>query len=293
MAKTFNKIRAKYAIFGVLFYSFCLAANFSVILFLFVLLGDVFLQGYATLDFHFLTSYPSRFPDKAGVLASIVGTFYMMLLTALISVPLGIGAAIYLEEYTRDTRFIRFVKLNIQNLAGVPSIIYGILGLTLFVRFMELGRSLIAASLTMAFLILPIVTIASQEALRAVPHSFRLAGYGLGLTRWQVIRHQVLPMVASGMSTGVILALSRAIGESAPLVMVGALTYVAFLPSGIMDSFSVLSIQIYNWSSFPQKEFHALAASAIIVLLFMLFILNIIAIGLRIYFQNKVRGINR
>ena len=287
MAKTFNKIRAKYAIFGVLFYSFCLAANFSVILFLFVLLGDVFLQGYATLDFHFLTSYPSRFPDKAGVLASIVGTFYMMLLTALISVPLGIGAAIYLEEYTRDTRFIRFVKLNIQNLAGVPSIIYGILGLTLFVRFMELGRSLIAASLTMAFLILPIVTIASQEALRAVPHSFRLAGYGLGLTRWQVIRHQVLPMVASGMSTGVILALSRAIGESAPLVMVGALTYVAFLPSGIMDSFSVLSIQIYNWSSFPQKEFHALAASAIIVLLFMLFILNIIAIGLRIYFQNK------
>ena len=145
----------------------------------------------------------------------------------------------------------------------------------------------------MAFLILPIVTIASQEALRAVPHSFRLAGYGLGLTRWQVIRHQVLPMVASGMSTGVILALSRAIGESAPLVMVGALTYVAFLPSGIMDSFSVLSIKIYNWSSFPQKEFHALAASAIIVLLFMLFILNIIAIGLRIYFQNKVRGINR
>ncbi len=293
MKKEFNKTKAKYAIFGVLFQSFCLAANFSVILFLVILLVDIFMQGYATLNWNFFTSYPSRFPDKAGILASIVGTFYMMLLTSLVSVPLGIGAAIYLEEYARETRFIRFVKLNIQNLAGVPSIIYGILGLTLFVRFMDLGRSLIAASLTMALLILPIITIASQEALRAVPQSFRLAGYGLGLTRWQVIQHQVLPMVATGMSTGVILALSRAIGESAPLVMVGALTYVAFLPSGLLDGFSVLSIQIYNWSNFPQKEFHALAASSIIVLLAMLFVLNLIAIVLRIYFQNKIRGINR
>ena len=287
MKNEFNKTKAKYAIFGVLFQSFCLAANFSVILFLVILLADIFIQGYSTLNWNFLTSYPSR------ILASIVGTFYMMLLTALISVPLGIGAAIYLEEYAKETRFIRFVKLNIQNLAGVPSIIYGILGLTLFVRFMDLGRSLIAASLTMALLILPIITIASQEALRAVPQSFRLAGYGLGLTRWQVIQHQVLPMVATGMSTGVILALSSAIGESAPLVMVGALTYVAFLPSGLLDGFSVLSIQIYNWSSFPQKEFHALAASTIIVLLSMLFVLNVIAIALRIYFQNKIRGINR
>ena len=293
MKKEFNKTKVKYAIFGVLFQTFCLAANFSVILFLVILLGDILIQGYSTLNWNFLTSYPSRFHDKAGILAAIVGTFYMMLLTALISVPLGIGAAIYLEEYAKETRFIRFVKLNIQNLAGVPSIIYGILGLTLFVRFMDLGRSLIAASLTMALLILPIITIASQEALRAVPQSFRLAGYGLGLTRWQVIQHQVLPMVATGMSTGVILALSRAIGESAPLVMVGALTYVAFLPSGLLDSFSVLSIQIYNWSSFPQKEFHALASSIIIVLLAMLFVLNVIAIGLRIYFQNKIRGINR
>jgi phosphate transport system permease protein len=293
MKNEFNKTKAKYAIFGVLFQTFCLAANFSVILFLVILLGDILIQGYSTLNWNFLTSYPSRFHDKAGILAAIVGTFYMMLLTAFISVPLGVGAAIYLEEYARETRFIRFVKLNIQNLAGVPSIIYGILGLTLFVRFMDLGRSLLAASLTMALLILPIITIASQEALRAVPQSFRLAGYGLGLTRWQVIQHQVLPMVATGMSTGVILALSRAIGESAPLVMVGALTYVAFLPSGLLDSFGVLSIQIYNWSSFPQKEFHALAASSIIVLLAMLFVLNVIAIGLRMYFQNKIRGINR
>ena len=293
MKNEFNKTKAKYAIFGVLFQTFCLAANFSVILFLVILLGDILIQGYSTLNWNFLTSYPSRFHDKAGILAAIVGTFYMMLLTAFISVPLGVGAAIYLEEYARETRFIRFVKLNIQNLAGVPSIIYGILGLTLFVRFMDLGRSLLAASLTMALLILPIITIASQEALRAVPQSFRLAGYGLGLTRWQVIQHQVLPMVATGMSTGVILALSRAIGESAPLVMVGALTYVAFLPSGLLDSFGVLSIQIYNWSSFPQKEFHALAASSIIVLLAMLFVLNVIAIVLRMYFQNKIRGINR
>lgn len=285
--------KTKYAILSILFYIFCLVANFSVIFFLVILLGDVLMQGTSTLNWNFLTSFPSRFPEKAGILAAIVGTFYMMLLTAIVSIPLGIGAAIYLEEYARETKFIRFVKLNIQNLAGVPSIIYGILGLTLFVRFMDLGRSLIAASLTMALLILPIITIASQEALRAVPQSFRLAGYGIGLTRWQVIRHQVLPMVASGISTGVILALSRAIGESAPLIMVGALTYVAFLPSGILDSFSVLSIQIYNWSSFPQKEFHALAASSIIVLLAMLFILNGIAIALRIYFQNKIRGINR
>lgn len=285
--------KTKYSILGVLFYTFCLISNFLVIFSLAFLLGDIFHKGISTLNWNFFVSFPSRFPDKAGIIAALVGTFYMMGLTAIISIPLGIGAAIYLEEYARENGFIRFVKLNIQNLAGIPSIIYGILGLTLFIRFMDLGRSLLAASLTMALLIMPIITIASQEALRSVPQSFRLAGYGIGLTQWQVIRYMVLPMVATGMSTGVILALSRAIGESAPLIMVGALTYVAFLPSSIMDSFTVLSIQIYNWSSFPQKEFHALAASSIIVLLGLLLILNGIAISLRMYFQNKIRGINR
>jgi len=218
----------------------------------------------------------------------MAGTIWMMLLTAFISIPLGIGAAIYLEEYSRTTAFIKFIKLNIQNLAGVPSVIYGLLGLTLFVRGLSLGRSILAGSLTMALLILPIITIATQEALRAIPNSLRQAGYGIGMTRWQVIRHQVFPSAMPGIMTGIILALSRAVGESAPLLLVGATAYSAYLPTSPLDGFTVLSVQIYNWVAKPQHAFHALSAGAIIVLLAILILLNSVAIYLRQYYRKKL-----
>lgn len=216
-----------------------------------------------------------------------------MLITAAFAIPMGIGAAVYLEEYARNTRAVRFIKLNIQNLAGVPSIVYGILGLTIFVRAMFLGRSILAGSLTMAILILPIITIATQESLRAVPDSFRLAGYGIGMTRWQVVRYQVLPVSMPGILTGIILSLSRAIGESAPLILIGAMTFVPFLPANPLDSFTVLPIQIYNWTGRPQKAFHDLSASGIIVVLVMLLILNAASYILRNYFQTQLKVLNR
>ena len=213
----------------------------------------------------------------------------MMLLTAFFAIPISMGTAIYLEEYARDSRWVRFVKLNIQNLAGVPSIIYGILGLTLFVRALGLGRSLLSGSLTMALLIMPIITIASQEALRAVPLSLRFAGFGVGLSRWQVVRQLTLPQAMPGILTGTILALSRAIGETAPLIMIGALTFVAFVPNSLFDSFTAIPIQIHMWASRPQKEFHALASAGSIVLLTLLLFMNTVAVAMRIYYRKKLR----
>ncbi|MDH5655668.1 MAG: phosphate ABC transporter permease PstA [Spirochaetia bacterium] len=292
--------KTRYQIYGILFQSVCLIANFSALFFLALVMHDVLVDGWEGLSFDFLTGYPSRKPENAGILPAIVGTIYMMLLTAFIAIPTGVGAAIFLEEYSQKALFINFVKLNIQNLAGVPSIVYGILGLTLFVRGFDLeiagfslgmGRSLLAGSLTMALVILPIITISTQEALRAVPESFRLAGFGIGMTRWQVIRYQVLPVAMPGILTGVILSLSRAIGESAPLLMIGALAFVAFLPANPMDSFTVLPIQIFNWASRPQKGFHDAAASAIIVLMLLLLIMNAISIIMRAYYNSKLRDL--
>jgi phosphate transport system permease protein len=282
-------LKTRYQLYGIIFQVFCLAANVLALVFLLVLLVGVLFDGASFLSLDFLSNYPSRVPEKAGILSAIVGSISMMGLTALFAIPMGIGAAIYIEEYASESRAIRFIKLNIQNLAGVPSIVYGILGLTLFVRFLGLGRSLLAGSLTMALLVLPVITIAAQEALRAVPGSFRLAGFGIGMTRWQVVRHMVLPVAVPGMLTGIILALSRAIGETAPLIMIGALTFVAFLPASPMDGFTVLPIQIFNWTSRPQQEFHALAASGIIVLLAVLLAMNAIAIFLRVYYRNKLK----
>ena len=281
----------RYQIYGVAFQTFCLAANLTALAFLVILLIDVAVKGGPQMSATFLSSFPSRFPEKAGVLSAMVGTFYMMLLTAAVAIPMGVGAAVYLEEYARNTRVIRLVKLNIQNLAGVPSIIYGILGLTLFVRGLELGRSVMAGALTMALLILPIITISAQEALRAIPDSFRVAGFGIGMTRWQVVRYQLLPLAIPGMLTGVILALSRAIGESAPMIMIGALTFVAFLPSGPLDSFTVLPIQIFNWTARPQKDFHDIAATGIIVLLVFLLAMNAAAIYMRLHYKKKAANI--
>ncbi|MEM8593214.1 MAG: phosphate ABC transporter permease PstA [Pseudomonadota bacterium] len=246
-----------------------------------VLMVQVSLDGIKWLDMQFITSFPSRFPEKAGIWSAFVGTLYLISLIAAISIPLGVSAALYLEEYASPGRLNRFIELNINNLAGVPSIVYGILGLAIFVRAFQFDRSLLAGALTMSLLILPVIIIASREAIKQVPSSVRHAAYALGATRWQAVRSHVLPASFSGILTGVILALSRAIGETAPLVMIGALTYVAFLPESINDAFTALPIQIFNWASRPQAEFHELASAAIIILLAALLCLNGIAIYIR------------
>lgn len=264
-----------------IFKYFCIFSAIFGIIMLLVLLIDVFSTGIRWLSLDFLMNFPSRFPERAGIKSALIGSVLMMLLVALISLPLGIGAAIYLEEYAEDDLLKKIIEVNIANLAGVPSIVYGILGLALFVRMLNFGRSLIAGALTLSLLILPIIIVASQEAIRAVPRSMREASYALGATKWQTTRHHVLPYALPGILTGAILALSRAIGETAPLIMIGALTYVAFIPKSVFDPFTVLPIQIFNWVSLPRREFHELAAAGIIVLLFLLLTMNSIAIWLR------------
>lgn len=255
---------------------------------LFLLLYDVFKDGIGWLNWNFLTSYPSRFPEQAGIKSALVGSLWMISLTMPIAIPIGVMTAIYLEEYSPENRLTTFIRVNIANLAGVPSIVFGILGLTIFVRTLGLGRSVLAGSLTMALLILPIIIVASQEAIRSVPNSLRDASYALGTTRWQTIRYTVLPASLPSILTGIILATSRAIGETAPLIMIGALTYIAFLPSGPLDSFTVLPIQIFNWTSRPNADFHGLAAAGIIVLLAVLLFLNTTAILLRNKYQRRL-----
>ena len=252
------------------------------------LLIDVFADGIGRLDWRFLTSFPSRKPEEAGILSALAGSVYLLFLTAAFAFPIGVGAAIYLEEYARWGWFSRMVEINIANLAGVPSILYGLLGLELFVRAIGLGRSLLAGALTMALLVLPIVIIASREAVRAVPNSIREASCALGATRWQTIRHQVLPVALPGILTGSILAFSRAIGEASPMITIGALTYIAFLPDGPLAPFTVLPIQIFNWVSRPQKGFLTCAAAAILVLLGVLLAMNAAAVFLRQRYQKRM-----
>ncbi|MFQ5746969.1 MAG: phosphate ABC transporter permease PstA [Gemmatimonadota bacterium] len=266
---------------GRIFRRLCLAAIGLSLLTLAVLLVSVALDGAKWLSVEFLTRYPSRIPSRAGIRSAILGTLWMMGLTAAFSFPLGVGAAIYLEEYAPEGRLTGLIRTNIANLAGVPSIVYGILGLTLFVRLLGFGRSVLAGALTLSLLVLPVVIIASQEAIRAVPSSLREASYGLGATRWQTIRHHVLPVALPGILTGTILSLSRAIGETAPLIMIGALTFIAFPPTSPMDPFTVLPIQIFNWTARPQEVFHELAAGAIIILLVVLLLMNATAVLLR------------
>jgi phosphate transport system permease protein len=253
-----------------------------------LLLVDVLRDGWRWLSVDFLTRYPSRIPERAGIKSAILGSLWMMGLTALVSFPTGVGAAIYLEEYAPKNWFTRILQTNIANLAGVPSIVYGILGLAIFVRYFALGRSVIAGALTLALLILPVIIIASQEAIKAVPTSLREASYGVGATKWQTIRYHVFPVALPGILTGTILSLSRAIGETAPLIMIGALTFIAFPPRSPMDPFTVLPIQIFNWTAKPQAEFHELAAAAIIVLLVLLLAMNATAIFLRNRYQKRI-----
>ncbi|MBI4716671.1 MAG: phosphate ABC transporter permease PstA [Planctomycetes bacterium] len=253
-----------------------------------VLLVRIGLEGGAWLNLRFLTAGPSMLdPTRAGVRSALWGTLWLITVTATVAVPLGIAAAVYLHEYARDTRLTRFIRLNIANLAGVPSIVYGILGLAVFVRWFVFDRSILSGGLTMALLVLPVIIIASREALAAVPPSFRLAAYALGATRWQTIWAHVLPAALPGIMTGVILAISRAIGEAAPLILLGALTWVTAVPSSLFDPFTVLPIQVYAWSDQPQAEFHHLAAAGIIVLLGILLPMNAVAIGVRAWHQRR------
>ena len=245
------------------------------------LVADVVLRGTPWLDWQFLTSFDSRFPQRAGILAALVGTGLMMALTLALGLPIGVMSAIYLEEYARESWLKSFIQINISNLAGVPSIIYGLLGLTIFVRYFGFGRSILAGSMTMALLVLPVIVVATQEALRAVPSGIRDASLALGATKSQTIWHHVLPQAFPGVLTGNILAASRAIGETAPLVTIGALTFVPFTPQSIMDRFTVVPIQVFNWTSKPQAEFHDLAAAGIVMLLAVLLGTNSIAIYLR------------
>jgi phosphate transport system permease protein len=264
---------------------FFLATIFGLVVLL-TLMVDVVVKGGQWLDWEFLTSFPSRIPENAGIESAIVGSLWMIGLTAVLSVPIGVASAIYLEEYAPRGWFLKLIQININNLAGIPSVIYGILGLALFVRFMALERSLLAGALTMALLILPIIIISAQEALRAVPSGVRESAFALGATRWQVVWSHLLPVSAPSIMTGIILALSRAIGETAPLIMIGALTFIAFLPESIMDQFTVLPIQIFNWTARPQPEFQGLAAAGIIVLMIALLLMNLSAILLRNYFEK-------
>ena len=236
---------------------------------------------YLLMDPWFLSSFPSRKPTEAGIFSAVTGTLYMMVITAAVAFPLGVGAAIYLEEYARRNWFSRMIQVNISNLAGVPSIIYGLLGLQVFVRVLEFERSVLAGACTMALLVMPIIIVSAQEALRTVPPSMREAAYAVGATRWQVIRFHVLPYAFGGMLTGNILAMSRAIGETAPLIAIGALTFIAFLADSPTDDFTVLPIQIFNWVQRPQSGFHEIAASGIIVLLLILLLMNAAAIIMR------------
>jgi phosphate transport system permease protein len=252
-----------------------------------LLLGDVIVDAIGRMSWDFISGYPSRRAERAGILPALVGSLLLIALTAVLALPVGVGAAIYLEEYGKRSKLAELIEVNIANLAGVPSVIYGLLGLGLFVRTLGLGRSVLAGAATLALLVLPIVILASREALRTVPAGLREACYALGSTRWQAIRRVVLPTALPGILTGAILALSRAIGETAPLIVVGALTYVTFLPDGLDAPFTALPIQIFNWVSRPQPEFLVNAAAGIVVLLATMLLLNALAIMLRNRLQKR------
>jgi phosphate transport system permease protein len=269
------------------FVALLLAAVLLGIASLIALLVEVLSVGVPRLSIEFLTSLPSRFAERAGAKPAIIGTLWLITVCTLFAAPVGIGAAIYLEEFAKKSRMATLIELNIANLAGVPSIIYGLLGLALFVRAMSLGRSVLAGGLTLGLLVLPVIVIAGREALRAVPSSIRDGALALGATKWQTVSRQVLPAAIPGFMTGVILALSRALGEAAPLITLGALSFVTFVPKSLFDGFAALPIQIFNWSSRPQAAFLETAAAGIVVLLAVLLTMNSIAIFIRNRYQGQ------
>lgn len=260
-----------------------IACTLFALILLVIFIGDIFIDGIQRIDWAFITDLPSRKAEKSGIYTALMGSIWILLLTTIIAFPIGVAAGVYLEEYSKKNKLSALLEINISNLAGVPSIIYGLLGLEVFVRIMGLGASVLAGALTLSLLILPIVIVATREAVKAVPDSIRDASYALGASKWQTIWNQILPASGGGILTGVILALSRAVGETAPLIVVGALAYVPFAPSNPLDEFSVLPIQIFNWISRPQHGFIENAAAAIIILLFITFVMN----GIAVYFRNR------
>ncbi len=293
---TFNKTR-DYIFWGIGFLSTLIG-----FVLLFTLIIDLFIDGFPRLGWQFFTSYPSRFPEKAGILSAWVGSTLVMIVTAATAIPLGIGAGIYLEEYGKRNWLTHFIEINMNNLAGIPSIIYGLLALGLFVYFLKFGESILTGGLTLGLLILPMVVIATRESIRSIPNSIREASYALGASKWRTIRDHVLPYASGGILTGIIIGLSRAIGETAPIITVGALTFIAFLPSSplistfpffsfqwLLDPFTVMPIQMFNWVSRPQKEFHINAAAAGIILLLMTLVMNGLAIYLRYRFRKRIK----
>lgn len=290
--------KTKDAVFAVL----GLAATLVGLITLLALLIDLAIDGAGRINPTFLSHFPSRFPDKAGILSAWVGTAVVMLVTALSAVPLGVAAGVYLEEYAPKNRLTALIEINIANLAGVPSIVYGLMALGIFVYKLNLGQSVITAGLTLALLILPIVIMATRESIRAIPSSIREAAFAVGATKWQMIRHHIIPYSAGGILTGVVIGLSRAIGESAPLITVGALTFIAFLPPApvtgqfpfinfewMKSPYTVLPIQLFNWVSRPQKAFHLNAAAAGLVLMTMTLAMNGVAIAIRYRFRKRIK----
>lgn len=289
MTRLLNNGRNKSLIYDAIFKYVALFFTFLGIFILVLFLFKIFIQGVGAIDWDFLTSFQSRKPEKAGIYAAWIGSVWIFILTAAIGLPLGIAAGIYLEEYQKKGRIANILEINISNLAGVPSVIYGLLGMSVFVYFFHMGQSLLAAACTLSIMILPIIVVSTREAIKAVPSSVKQAAFGMGATKWQVIWTQVLPSSIGGIMTGSILALSRIIGETAPLILVGAAASVRFLPSSPMEEFTVLPMQIYDWSTRPQDGFQEKAAAAIIVLLVITFLLNGIAIYLRNKWQKKVK----
>ena len=274
---------------GTLFYGACLAAIGLLLLTLVALLVDVFVRAAPWLDVGFLTGVPSSRPARAGILPAMVGTFEIGIIVGVLTFPIGVAAAIYLAEYASDSRLNRLLQTNISNLAGVPSIIYGILGLALFVRALAMGPTILAAALTLSLLILPVVIIASIEALKAVPQAQREGAYALGASRWQMVSRSVIPAAAPGIMTGIILAMARAIGEAAPLILIGAFTFVTFLPNPISGQYTVLPIQIYGWAQRPQADFQGISAAAIVVVLGLMLVLNGLALIVRVRLSRHIQ----
>ncbi|MBS4535430.1 phosphate ABC transporter permease PstA [Clostridium sp. D2Q-14] len=260
------------------------------LLILSILLFDILKDGLKWINIEFFTNFTSRFAEKAGIRAPLFGSIWIITITMIFAFPIGVGSALYLEEYSDDKKILtKIIKLNISNLAGVPSIVFGILGLGIFVNFLGFGRSILSGALTLTLLILPIIIVSSQEAIKSVPKELRHGAYALGATKWQVVKGVVLPYSLPGILTGSILAIARALGETAPLIIIGAVTFIAFIPESIFDKFTTLPMQVYNWSTMPQTEFHDLAAGAIIILLILLLGANAVAIILRNKYQNRIK----
>jgi phosphate transport system permease protein len=284
--KVVKRMNGRMAV-NVVFKGIFFLATLLALLALVILVYRIVVQGAGHVSLDFLTNFSSRFPEKAGIKAALIGSLWLMAVVAPVSIILGVGSAIYLEEYAKKNKLTSFIRINIANLAGVPSIVFGLLGLTIFVRAMALGNSILAAGFTMSLLILPVIIVSSQEAIRSVPGEMRDASYGMGATKWQTIVKIILPAAIPGILTGSILALSRAIGETAPLIVIGVPVIIQFLPVGILDTFTALPIQIFDWASRPQPEFQMVAAAGIIILMIFLLVMNSIAVIIRNKFQKR------